>query len=85
LVEQRQRQGEEEVEVAEGDEEYVGGAGQLVRRLMLPEDQQTGEVEWAIFKEYIRLNGGYCKFGVLICLGMLLWIVLTIGSSIIVE
>lgn len=57
----------------------------LVRQLMLPEDQQTGEVDMKIFKEYIKLNGGYFDFAFLICLAMILWIILTTASSIVME
>jgi ABC-type multidrug transport system fused ATPase/permease subunit len=52
---------------------------------MLPEDQEEGEVDLKIFKEFIKLNGGYCDFAVMICLAMTLWISFTTASSIVME
>jgi ABC-type multidrug transport system fused ATPase/permease subunit len=52
---------------------------------MLPEDQEAGEVDMKIFKEYIQLNGGYWNFMFLICLAMALWISFTTGAAIIME
>lgn len=51
---------------------------------MLPEDQEVGQIDFKIFKEYIKLNGGYFDFVFLICLAMTLWISFTTASSIVI-
>lgn len=38
--------------------EYLKVVDKLVEELMLPEDKQRGEVNWATYKMYIKLNGG---------------------------
>jgi hypothetical protein len=82
---EKRKEKDAEAELKEPEGEGHGVADKLVRKLMLPEDQQKGEVEWKIFKEYIRLNGGYCKFGFFILLAMLIWISFTIAAAIIIQ
>ena len=57
----------------------------MIESLMIPEDQQIGNVDYKIFKEYIMLNGGYFSFAFLICFAMIMWIGMTIAASIIME
>jgi ABC-type multidrug transport system fused ATPase/permease subunit len=52
---------------------------------MLPEDQEIGNIDYRIFKEYIQLNGGYVRFALVVVVAMVCWISLTIASLMIME
>ncbi len=52
---------------------------------MLPEDQEKGQIDFQIFKEYIKFNGGYLFFAIPIAIAMTLWISFTTASAIIME
>ena len=38
----------------------------LVEELILPEDHKVGEVDFKVFIKFIKLNGGFLKYGVIV-------------------
>lgn len=52
---------------------------------MLPEDHETGNVDFKIFREYINLNGGILRFAVSVCCAMFFWFLFMTFSSIVME
>ena len=38
---------------------------------MLPEDHKLGEVDFKVFLKFIELNGGFCRFGVVVIIAVL--------------
>jgi len=41
---------------------------------MLSEEQNRGEIEWKVYKSYIKLNGG-APFVIILFLSLVLWVV----------
>lgn len=56
-------------------------AEKAIQDLMIPEDHNKGEIDFAVVKEYIRQNGGFI-FAFIVLGSMCGWVSLSIFSNI---
>ena len=40
---------------------------QIVEQLMLPDDHHYGHIDWKVFNQYVKLNGGWFKYVTVLC------------------
>lgn len=52
---------------------------------MIPEDKETGNVSWAVLKQFIKLSGGWFKFVFIVGFSMLLHITAKTIASILIQ
>ena len=52
---------------------------------MLPEDHKVGEVDFKIFIQFIKLNGGFLTYGLAVLFVILTLVTVDIGADLVIQ